>query len=53
MCFVSQLTQKLEFMVCQHLTRSLGCPLHCAIECGRGKANIFLSAFLVGTKGKN
>ena len=53
MYFVSQLTQKLELMVCQHLTRSLECPLHCAIECGRGKANIFLSAFLVGPKGED
>ena len=34
MYFVSQLTQKLELMVC-----------HIYIECGRGKANIFLSAF--------
>ena len=33
MYFVSQLTQKLELMVCQLLTRSLECPLHCAIEC--------------------
>ena len=33
MYFVSQLTQKLELMVCQHLTRSLECPLHCATEC--------------------
>ena len=33
MYFVSQLTQKLELMVCQLLTRSLECPLHCATEC--------------------
>ena len=53
MYFVSQLTQKLELVVCQHLTRSLECPLHCAIEYGRGKVNIFLLAFLVGPKGED
>lgn len=41
MYFVSQLTLMLKLMVCKHLTKSLECPLHCAVESERRRANIF------------